>query len=243
VALCLALHKGPLVFALRTYDLLVLCPIHPLTLARYRAACTPSRAHDDPTDAPLQRDGLLTPRDTLSPLPPHRPPRRALEPLVAHRRRVVGDQGRLTHRLTRTFKHDCPQVLQWLQNKDPPLFCDFWRRWPPLKAAHLARRTPLAICFRAHPVRSADVIAPRLQAIKSAPPLTTAEAIIVPHALVVQALVAQLRVPLQALTDVATAIAPRAQSHPAFPLVHALPGAGPVFAPRLLVAFGEQRER
>jgi len=34
VALGLALNKGPLVFALRTYDFLVLCPINPLTLAR-----------------------------------------------------------------------------------------------------------------------------------------------------------------------------------------------------------------
>ena len=35
--------------------------------------------------------------------------------------------------------------------------------------------------------------------------------------------------------------APRA--HPDFPLFQALPGAGAVFASRLLVAFGEQRER
>ena len=35
----------------------------------------------------------------------------------------------------------------------------------------------------------------------------------------------------------------RAQRHPAFALFQALPGAGPVFASRLLVAFGEQRER
>jgi transposase len=36
---------------------------------------------------------------------------------------------------------------------------------------------------------------------------------------------------------------PSAQSHPDFPLFPALPGAGPVFASRLLVAFGEQRAR
>jgi hypothetical protein len=59
----------------------------------------------------------------------------------------------------------------------------------------------------------------------------------------VQALVAQLRVPLQALADCDTAIAQRAQSHPDFPLFQALPGAGPVFAPRLLVACGAQRDR
>src|SRR5207244_6018411 len=64
-----------------------------------------------------------------------------------------------------------------------------------------------------------------------------------PHGLVRQARVAQLRVTLHAIADFDTAIAQRAQDHPDFPLFDALPGAGAVFAPRLLVAFGEQRER
>ena len=42
VAVCLALTTGPLVFALRTYDFLLLFPLNPLTLARYREAFTPS---------------------------------------------------------------------------------------------------------------------------------------------------------------------------------------------------------
>jgi transposase len=58
----------------------------------------------------------------------------------------------------------------------------------------------------------------------------------------VQALAAQLRVILQAITDFDQAMAQRAQSHPDFSLLAALPGAGAVFAPRLLVAFGDQRE-
>ena len=243
VALCLELNKGPLVFALRKYDFLVLFPINPLTLARYREAFTPSRAKDDPTDAELQLELLLTHRDRLSPLNPQSPTMRALEQLVAHRRRVVGDKVRLTNRLTSTLKNYFPHVLQWFQDKDTTLFCDFLSRWPTLKAAQLARRTTLETFFRAHHVRSADVIAQRLQAIKSATPLTTDEGVIAPNTLWVQALVAQLRVTLQAITDFDTAIAQRAQSHPDFPLFQALPGAGPVFAPRLLVAFGEQRER
>ena len=59
----------------------------------------------------------------------------------------------------------------------------------------------------------------------------------------VHALVAQLRVTLQASADFDNAIAQRAQDHPDCPLFDALPGAGAVFAPRLLVAFGAQQER
>src|SRR5215813_3083002 len=77
----------------------------------------------------------------------------------------------------------------------------------------------------------------------SAMALTTDYGVLTPNVLLVQALVAQLRVTLQAIADFDTAIAQRAQDHPDFPLFDALPGAGAVFAPRLLVAFGEQRER
>src|SRR5215510_7565144 len=102
VAICLELNKGPPVFALRKYDFLVLFPLNPLPLARYREAFTPSRAKDAPTDAELQLALLLTHRDKWSPLQPHRPTMRARAQLVAHRRRVGGDTVRLTNRLTST---------------------------------------------------------------------------------------------------------------------------------------------
>ena len=51
IAICLELAKGPLVYALQRYDFLVLFPVHPSTLAKYREAFVPSRAKDDPTDA------------------------------------------------------------------------------------------------------------------------------------------------------------------------------------------------
>jgi transposase len=243
VAICLELNKGPLVSALRTYDFLVLFPINPLMLARYREAFTPSRAKDDPTDAALQLARLRTHRDKLQPLRPQSPTMRALAQLVEHRRRVVGDKVRITNRLTSTLKNYFPHVLQWFQEKDTVIFCDFLSRWPTLKAAQLARRATLETFFREHHVRYAGVIAQRIQAIKAATPLTTDEGVIAPNALLVQALIAQLRATLQAIADFDSAIAQRAQSHPDFSLCQALPGAGPVFAPRLLVAFGEQRER
>jgi transposase len=243
VAVCLELKKGPIVSALRQYDFLVLFPINPFTLATYREALPPSRAKDDPTDAELQVELLLKHCDTLTPLPPQSPTMRAFAQLVEHRRRLVGDKVRYTNRLTSALKNSFPHVLQWFQEKDTGIFCDFLSRWPTLKAAHLARRTTLEHFFRAHHVRSADVITTRIEAITSAVALTTDTGVITPNALLVQALVAQLRVTLQAITDFDNAIADHAQSHPDFPLFDALPGAGPVFAPRLLVAFGEQRER
>jgi hypothetical protein len=150
---------------------------------------------------------------------------------------------RITNRLTRALKNSFPQVLQWFQDKDTRLFCDFLSRWPTLKAAQLARRSTLETFFRAHHVRPADVLATRMHAIKTATPLTTDEGVIAPHARLVQTLVSQLRVTLDAIEALDHAMAQRAQHPPDFPLFQALPGAGPGFASRRLVAFGEQRER
>jgi Transposase len=243
VAVGLERHQGPLVFAWRKSDFRLLFPLNPLTLARDREALTPRRAKDDPTDAALPLERLLTPRDTLPPLQPQSPARRALAPLVERRRRGVGDTVRLTKRLTSTLKNSFPHVLQGFPDQDTPLFCDFLRRRPTLNAAPLARRATLETFFRDHQVRSADAIGTRLQAITAASPLTLDEGVIAPTALLVQALVRPLGVTLQASETFAKAIAPRAQSHPDVPLSQALPGAGPVFASRRLVAFGEPRHR
>jgi hypothetical protein len=82
VAVCLDLHKGPLVYALRPYAFLILFPVNPLTLAQDREACTPSHAKHDPIDAERQLELLLTHRDKLKPLKPGcRPgPRVHMEP-------------------------------------------------------------------------------------------------------------------------------------------------------------------
>src|SRR6266853_5864265 len=218
VAVCLELDKGPLVSALRKDAFLVLFPLNPLTLARYREVFTHSRAKDDPTDAELQLELLLPHRDKLQPLQPQSPTMRALAQLVEHRRRVVGDKVRITNRLTSALKNYFPQVLQWFQDKDTHLFCDFLSRWPTLKAAQLARRSTLETFFRDHHVRTADVLATRMHAIKTATPLTTDEGVIAPNALLVQTLVSQLRVTLDAIEAFDHAIAQRAQHHPDFPL-------------------------
>ena len=61
--------------------------------------------------------------------------------------------------------------------------------------------------------------------------------------MVVQVLVDQLRALLQAIDHFDTEIDQIAKSPPDYDLFAALPGAGHIMAPRLLVAFGEERNR
>jgi transposase len=92
-------------------------------------------------------------------------------------------------------------------------------------------------------VRSPKLIDERVQGIKSATPLTEDVGVITPHRLLAQALVDQLRVTLQAIDRFDAEISTVSRTMPDYPLFDALPGAGAALAPRLLTAFGEQRER
>ena len=243
IAIAEELSKGPIVYALQKYDFFVIYPVNPSTLAKYREAFSPSRAKDDPTDAELALDLIVRHPHRFKPLNPQGVEIRTLMSLVEQRRRLVNDRVRTTNRLRYTLKQYYPQPLEWFDHIDTPLFCDFIERWPTLVQAKRARKNTLEKFFRAHNMRFAHVLEDRIQAIRAASPLTLDEAVITPHRLQALVLVDQLRVTLNAIKLYDTQIAELAPQHPDFALFDALPGAGPSLAPRLLVAFGEQRER
>ena len=243
VALCLEIAKGPLVYALQKYDFLVLFPVNPTTLAKYRQAFTPSGAKADPSDAEIALELLLRYRAKLKALRPQSAPLRALLRLIEQRRRLVGDQSRISNRLTDALKQYFPDVLDWFEDKDTALFCDFLARWPTLKQLKAARRATLQAFFYEHHVRSQARIEERLRAIKNARAWTDDVALIAPNRLLVLVLAQQLRVMLQAIERFGAEIARLSQTLPDYALFRALPAAGAALAPRLLAAFGEQRER
>jgi transposase len=116
------------------YDFFTLFPVPPKTLAKYREAFAPSRAKDDPSDAALLLDLLVTHRDRLRQWRPDDERTRTLQLLVEHRRRLVADRTRLSNRLTALLKAYFPQALEWLPDLRTDLACDFLLRWPSLDA-------------------------------------------------------------------------------------------------------------
>jgi transposase len=243
IAVALELSKGPIVSALQKYDFFVIFPIDPTTLANYRKAFTPSGAKDDPTDAELALDLLLCHPDRFQALKPQSVEMRTLMTLVEQRRRLMNDRVRLTNRLRNALKQYYPQALEWFDRIDTLLFCDFIKRWPSLAQARRARKAALEKFFHEHNMNRKALLGRRVTAIKSAMPLTTDEAVIVPYRLQALTLVAQLEVALESIRSYDEEIAGLAPQHPDYGLFNTLPGAGPSLAPRLLVAFGEQRER
>ena len=147
IAVCLEIAKGPLVHALQRYEFIVLFAVNPATLAKYREAFVPSRAKDDPTDAEIALELLVRHRDKLQALKPQSAPMRALTTLVEQRRNLVGDKTRITNRLCSTLKEYFPHTLDWFEDRDTVLFCDFLQRWPSLKHVQRARQTTLRSFF------------------------------------------------------------------------------------------------
>ena len=243
IAIALELDKGPLVFALQKYDGFVLFPVNPTMLAKYRQAFTPSGAKDDPTDAELALELLLRHPEALKGLRPQSPSMRSLVQLVHDRRRLVSDRVRITNRLINALKNYFPQPLQWFGDKDTVLFCDFLTRWPTLRQLKRARRSVLEAFFYQHNVRRRAVIEERIGAIRTALPLTEDPGVIEPQSLLAAALVSQLRAVLEALERFNAVIATTTEQLPDYAIFNSFPGAGPAFAPRLLAAFGEDRER
>jgi transposase len=243
MAVALELSKGPIVAALQKYDFFVLYPVNPSSLVSYRRTFTPSGAKDDPTDAAYILNLLLRHPDEFHPLQPQSVEMRALMTLTEQRRRLMNDRVRLTNRLRNALKQYYPQALEWFDHIDTQLFCDFIRRWPTVVQAKRARRATLETFFRAHNMNRKPLLEKRISAIKVAVPLTTDDGVVIPYRLLALTLVEQLETILACLDRFDEAIANLAPQHPDFQLFDALPGAGPSLAPRLMVAFGEQRDR
>ena len=168
---------------------------------------------------------------------------RTLVHLVEKRRRLVDDRRRYCNRLIYALKAYYPQAVQWFSHKETFVFCAFITRWPTLKQVKRARRSTLERFFREHRVRRPKLIEARIQAIQTATALTDDPAIIKPYTLEALALARQLRTTLELIKQFDDAIAQLIPDLPDYPVFDSLPGAGIVLTPRLLAAFGEDRDR
>jgi transposase len=181
-------------------------------------------------------------RDRLTAWTPDDPTTRTLQMLVEQRRRLVNDRTRISNRLTAALKAYFPQALAWLPDLCTDLACAFLTRWPTLASLQRARAATIEQFFRSHHSHGA-LLERRLSEIKTATPLVTDPAVLTAQSLLVQALLPQLQATLQAIAAHEAEIEKRCATHPDFPLFDVLPGAGQVLAPRLLAAFGTQRDR
>jgi transposase len=243
VAICLEQPAAGLIHALMGYDFMVLFPINPVTLARYREAFTTSRAKDDPTDADLLCQLVAMHREKLKAWEPDNVCTRKLRHLVEARRRSVNMRTRLSNQLKALLKSYFPQALELCgEDITTPMACDLLNKWPSLQQLKRARSETIRRFYYVHNARRGDVIEKRLALIEKATPLTNDPALIESSIVTSQGIILGLRAVHTAISRFDREIARTFSQHPDAALFAALPGSGTCYSARLLAAFGSRRE-
>jgi transposase len=229
IAIAVETSRGPVICALMAYDFIVIFPVNPT---------------DDRTDAQLLEEFVRLHRDKLRALEPDTELTRKLGGLVENRRHMVDERTRLVNQIHATLKTYYPMAETLLDGQmNTAMAADFLARWPELESLQKAKPEVVRSFFYKHNSRGAKKTEERLAAIPKAKALTTDAAIIVPARHLVLALAGMLRPLHQAVARFDKEIQQAMDQHPDAALFRSFPGAGPALAPRLLVAFGTNRDR
>jgi len=243
LAVALEQSRGPLVFALTKYENFTLYPIHPTSAADYRKIFRPSGAKSDGPDAAMHLDMLLRHRDKLRPLNPDTVETRMLQFLVEDRRQLVDQRTQISNRLVADLKSYYPQVLEWFEQPYAPVALDFLERWPTLDELQKARATTLHQFLKQHKCRDQAKNQTRVEAMRGAVAATHDTAVVTAGRWAVCAAVRLLRDLNRSIQEYDRKTEELAQAHPDFAIFDSLPGAGAALVPRLIAAFGTQRDR
>jgi transposase len=242
VAIALEQSRGAVIYALMRYDFLLLYPIPPLSLASYRKSFASSGAKTDPSDAALLLELIRLHRDRFHAWVPDDTATRTLQLLVEYRRRCVDGRTHLIERITSLLKTYYPQALEWAGELDHAAASDFLEQWPSLPALQQASAKQLQPHY-GKGGRAKPGLAAWMREIRAARTLTDDPAVVLPSQLMVQTAVAQVRLLNASIAQFEQHIQALFHQHPDRALFEGLPGAGPALAPRLLAAFGTDRER
>lgn len=243
IAVAVEQVKGALVFMLSKYEFLHLFPVPPTMSAKMREALYPSGSKDDPRDADLLLELLLQHRDKLRRLSPDSEATRRVQNLVDERRHLVDEKTAQINRLTHQLKIYFPQMLEWFEQLDTELVCALLERWPTLEELQKVPPPRLRTFFHKQRCRYPELIERRLVGIRQAIPAIRDRAVIEAKSTVVKVSAQLIRSLVRGIADLDGKIEEAAAAHPDFFIFESLPGAGAVLAPRLLAAFGSQRER
>jgi transposase len=243
IAVALEQSRGAVIYALMNYDFLLLYPIPPKTLARYREAFAPSGAQSDPTDADLLLELVRSHADRLRAWQPDDALTRQLRLRVEHRRKTVGDRTRLTNRVKALLKTYFPQALEWAGDLRQPAACEFLRAGPTLEALQQASRSELRDFYDHHRRLSTQERDDLFRQIDQAQPLTRDTALVEASALMAQGLAEQLSTAIAVIARLEQELEKLFSQHADHDLFDGLPGAGDALAPRLATAFGSDRNR
>lgn len=244
VAIAVEQSRGALIHALLTYDFIVIYPLHPSTVAKFREAFKSSGAKSDPLDTDQILQILTKHLDQLKPLKPDTEETRLLARLVEDRRKAVDLRTSHVQALTAALKECFPQAIELVNgNLTSRLACDFLKKWPTFEAFQQAKPSTIKRFYYGHNIRSPEVMEKVLGLATSAQPLTTDSAIVESGSRLSQMYAQIIQTLNPVIVDYDSRIEKVFHDHPEANLFNKLPGAGPALAPRLLSFFGTDRSR
>jgi transposase len=243
IAIMLEQSRGALIYALMFREDVLLYPVNPKQLARYRESY-PGVGKSDPTDAMYLARMLSERITTLKAWQPDDENTRLIANLSQQRRKIVDGQTKLRQQLTALLKSYFPVVLE-LFGKDhhAPLLLSVLSRWPDPRKLRRADRQLIRRIMSEHSMRNEEQQNEIIERIRAAQLLTRDNALITPSAMAVKLLTSQLQQAQKTIKEFDVSIAQAMKQHPDAHLFTNLRGAGSALAPRLLCAFGSQRDR
>lgn len=243
IAVAIEQSRGALISALMQYEFIVIYPIQPKALSKYREALRCSGAKDDHSDAELLLMFLQKHIDKLRGWTPEDELTRELRLLVEFRRKEVNQATRVCNQLTASLKQYYPQIFDLVGELNSVLACDFLTNWPTLFELQKVTASRLRQFYNQHNCRSRKLLEQRMSLIKTAVPLTKDRAIVSAYSLRVKALVRDLKQLMENIREFDDQIERLMQQHPDREIYESLPGAGPVFKARMAADLGMNRER
>jgi transposase len=242
VAVCLEQAQGGLLAALQQYSHLVLFPINPAKADAYRESFAHSGAKSDLKDAELLARYVREHHPRLRAWRPDTEQTRKLARFVELRRNLVEERKQTMQRIVALLKQYFPLALVIAKDYSEKLMLALLAKWATLGEWQRANPRTLKLVageFLKHEETRDELV----KQIRAASPLTTDPAILKPNALYLQTQIAKLPGLNAAIETFEQEIAQLFNTHPDAPIFRSLYGAGDALAPRLLVAFGTDRER
>lgn len=244
IAICLEQSKGGLVFHLLGYDFLTLFPINPKSFARFREAFTTSGAKSDFSDADYLRELASTHHERLRPWKPDDEQTRTISFLAEGRRKAVAERTRLTNRLRSTLKMYFPQAIELVgETLHSTMALNFLHKWPQLRDLQRAKNKTIQKFYFTHNSRSPERIKERLALISSTVPLTTDQAVVKSCLITIKMLLGQIAQLNTAIDEFNMELKSLYDKHPDKDIFDSFPGSGDALGPRLLSAWGTDRDR
>lgn len=244
IAVAVEQSRGALIHALLSYDFIVIFPLHPATVSRFREAFKFSGAKNDPLDADQILEILTKHLRLLKALNPDTEETRLLARLVEDRRKAVDLRTCHIQAWTAALKEYFPQASELLSgNLASRLACDFAMKWPTFERFQQAKPSTIKSFYYGHNIRSPEVIEKVLATAKTAQALTTDLAVVESGSRLSQMYAQLIKTLNPVIEDYDQRIEKVFQAHPEANLFNCLPGAGRAMAPRLLTFFGTDRSR